>query len=157
MSNITETINLIGEVNIIINDTKTNIFREYNFNNCIVNVGCNLLASRFGGESIYSLIGKISLGTGKSSTLPSMTSLETPINDAETTITTIVSGNMITYTGIFSSEKRLFINEMGLFNSDISPKMFSRLSLYEPVVKNIGEEMAIRWTIKFNTTCQGSV
>lgn len=152
MSILVTNVNIDTDVSIKIYE-KNNLKRQYNYKNCIVNNGCNIIASLFSGSDIYSGIQTLQIGTGTNATTATSNALESKYNNGSVLTTIHHSGRMVTFQGIFSDTSRFLIREFGLFNGDTPPKMFSRVVTTEAVVKNSSETMVVAWTILFNPGC----
>lgn len=152
MSGLITNVNMNGTVDVEIFQ-KNSLLRQYNLKNCIVSNGCNILASLFSGSNIYSGIQTIKIGTGTTPTTPNMNALVSVYQNGSTFTTYTHILNRVVYQGTYSSSSRFTIRELGLFNSDSTPKMFSRVVTPEAIIKNASETMIVTWTITFNPGC----
>lgn len=152
MSELITNINMNGNVDIKIFQ-KNDLMKHYNLKNCIVTNGCYIIASLFSGSNLYSGIQTLKIGTGTTPTKSNMNSLVSVYQNGSVFTTHEHILNTVVFQGTFSSSSRFSIRELGLFNADSTPKMFSRVVTPEAIVKNASETMIVTWTISFNPGC----
>lgn len=142
-----ETVNLKGNLHIVIRDEQGNIKEEREEKNLVVTAGLGYIASRMVGTS-STVMGYMDLGTGTTAAAAGDTGLQTPIASARTALTSFTaSGAVATAVATFAAGTGTgAVTEAGIFNASSGGTMLCR-TVFSVVNKGAADSMTITWTI----------
>lgn len=153
---LTESIDPKGHLTIQIRDAQGNLVDSVSANNSIVTSGRDLVARLFVSDA-PAHPSHVAIGTGTTTTLPSMTALAgeffrkpiNAINEVQDIVQTIDNKIKVTIScELDANEGNGAITEAGIFNAGAGGAMYNRV-VFPPVNKTSDFQLTLIWEITF--------
>lgn len=154
---INETLQLSGQLNIVLKDKDGNVKNELTEKNLVVNAGLAFIINRMssdvsGGKALMS---HMAVGSGTTAAAAAQTALVTQLGSRETIDTTTIAGSnleKIVYVSSFEAgDATGAVTEAGIFNAASSGDMLCR-TVFAVVNKAADDTMSVTWTITLAAT-----
>jgi len=148
-----ETINLKGIVTINFFDHFGRVTRTIEENNLVTNAGKNFFVNKIIDEPSIAGSAVQSIALGDGSTVPTETDTALENETGRIQISSISSSNNIGefVTSISAGVATGTIQEAGLYTSDDTPILISRIVLSSPFVKQPNESITVSWRFKIGS------
>jgi len=141
----TESINVKGNLEVILLDETGNQKDYRKINNLVVAVGKDTIAARMVGNSI-AIMSRMAVGSSNTAAATSQTSLGGELGRVVLT-STVRAANTITYVGTFPAGTGTgSITEAGILNAATSGNMLCR-TVFGVVTKAAGDTVVITWNV----------
>lgn len=137
-----------GRVGIVLKDKDGNIKETRDVTNLVVTEGTAFIASRMIGTTQNTMT-TMKLGTSNQAPAAGDAGVISAASGESATITSAVSGNVVTYTATFAaigSGGTVGIQEAAITNDDTSDKCLCRV-IFDVVNKGADDSMSVTWTV----------
>ena len=144
---IRDSIQTLGQLNILLQDENGNIVYDKTVPNLVVQTGRNYIAHRMTSNSNV-FMSHMAIGTGTNSPANADTTLQ--IEEARVALTSgVTTANIVTYTATFSPgtpATAKAITEAGIFNANSGGEMLCRTK-FDVINKGVLDTMTVTWTV----------
>lgn len=142
---INDTIEVTGQLGIILTDENGHIKEERLHRNLVVTAGKAWIAARMKTDGIPNEMSHMAVGTGTTAAADGQTALVTEA--ARVTLASSVSGAVVTYTATFpAGTGTAALTEAGILNAASAGTMLCR-TVFPVVNKGASDSLAITWTV----------
>jgi hypothetical protein len=148
MSQINDSVKIIGDVSVTLRDETGAIKEQREFKNLVVSAGKSFIASRILGTSV-AVLSHIGIGSGSVAPTTADTALGAQLARVALTSAT-QSSNVATYNAFFAAGVGTgSVTEAGLFNASTAGTMVSRVT-FASIGKAAGDTLDVSWTLTVN-------
>jgi len=154
MSEMTENLELRGELDIVVFDKNGAVKQTQTVENLVVNTGLAFIISRMVGTS-KSVMGFMAVGSGSTAAAAGNTALGSQLGSRKALDSTTITGSnneKVQYVCTFAAgEGTGAITEAGIFNASSSGDMLCR-TVFSVVNKAADDTMVITWTVTLSAS-----
>jgi hypothetical protein len=154
MSEMTENLELRGELDIVVFDKNGAVKQTQTVENLVVNTGLAFIISRMVGTS-KSVMGFMAVGSGSTAAAAGDTALGSQLGSRKALDSTTITGSnneKVQYVCTFAAgEGTGAITEAGIFNASSSGDMLCR-TVFAVVNKAADDTMVITWTVTLSAS-----
>jgi hypothetical protein len=154
MSDMTENLELSGELAIVVFDKNGVVKQSQTVENLVVNAGLAFIISRMVGTS-KSVMGYMAVGSGSTAAAAGDTALGSQLGSRKALDSTTITGSnneKVQYVCTFAAgEGTGAITEAGIFNASSSGDMLCR-TVFSVVNKAADDTMVITWTVTLSAS-----
>jgi hypothetical protein len=154
MSEMTENLELRGELDIVVFDKNGAVKQTQTVENLVVNTGLAFIISRMVGTS-KSVMGFMAVGSGSTAAAAGDTALGSQLGSRKALDSTTITGSnneKVQYVCTFAAgEGTGAITEAGIFNASSSGDMLCR-TVFSVVNKAADDTMVITWTVTLSAS-----